>query len=264
MTTYRYDANGNELGNDAGLSLGYNVANQTTTLTSVGQQAKSLGYLDSGQDELVTDGSATLTDSQLGVGNRTDGSGSSYYTRDNAGGLLGERTPSGTYYYVTDALGSIIALTNSSGAVANSYKYDPYGATLSSSGTAPNVWGYAGGYQTGGLYHFGQRYYDPTSARWTQQDPLNQFDDLREGNRFLYTGDDPVNLTDASGECPVCLVVVGVGVRLAARQVARRVAPIVYRYATRPLVRAGASVQTRRTEPLTHVVTHFARHLLGL
>jgi hypothetical protein len=51
----------------------------------------------------------------------------SYFTRDSDRQLIDERTPNGTYYYVEDANGSVVALTNSSGAVANRYSYDPWG-----------------------------------------------------------------------------------------------------------------------------------------
>ena len=32
-----------------------------------------------------------------------------------------------------------------------------------------------------GLYRFGERWYDPSTQRWTQQDPLRQAGDLRGG-----------------------------------------------------------------------------------
>jgi RHS repeat-associated protein len=59
---------------------------------------------------------------------------------------------------------------------------------------------FAGGHDTGvGVYHFGVRHYDPAVARWSQIDAIDQAGDLREGNRYAYAGDDPVNLTDLSG-----------------------------------------------------------------
>jgi RHS repeat-associated protein len=50
-----------------------------------------------------------------------------------------------------------------------------------------------------GLYHYGARYYNPTTARFTRQDPLNQVDDLRQANRYAYAGGDPINLSDRAG-----------------------------------------------------------------
>ena len=70
--------------------------------------------------------------------------------------------------------------------------------------TASSQIGYAGGYTptAGGalrLVHFGKRYYDPGLGRWTQQDPIDQAGDLRQANRYLYVGQDPINLIDPRG-----------------------------------------------------------------
>jgi RHS repeat-associated protein len=86
-------------------------------------------------------------------------------------------------------LGSVLA-TADDGATALSrhYSYDPDGnINLSGSGT-DSVLRYVGGY----LYHYGARYYDPSTAVWTQQDPLNQIDSLTEANRYTYVGGDPI------------------------------------------------------------------------
>jgi len=55
-----------------------------------------------------------------------------------------------------------------------------------------------------GLYHFGQRYYDPSLGRWTQQDSLSHIGDPANGNRYTYTGDDPVINTDPGGRQTCC------------------------------------------------------------
>jgi len=49
------------------------------------------------------------------------------------------------------------------------------------------------------LYHFGQRYYAPTTGRRTQQDPLSHLGSITQGDRYLYAGDDPINASDPSG-----------------------------------------------------------------
>ncbi len=65
-----------------------------------------------------------------------------------------------------------------------------------------NPYRYASGYLdvATGLYQFGQRYYQPSLGRWTQQDTLNTIGDPANGNRYTYTGDDPVNNIDPSGQ----------------------------------------------------------------
>jgi RHS repeat-associated protein len=95
------------------------------------------------------------------------------------------------------------------------FRYGPYGENTTSEGTQtiPYPFGYKSGYRMPGgnkgegnvtnvtnvLYHYGQRYYDPTTGRWTQQDPLDQFASPTEADAFNFTGDDPVNVGDPSG-----------------------------------------------------------------
>jgi RHS repeat-associated protein len=98
-------------------------------------------------------------------------------------------------------LGSTIATADDGAtALSRSYDYDPDGnATDSGTGTDAIV-RFAGGYPIGGLYHYGARYYDPATAAWTQQDPLNQISSLTQSNHYAYAGGDPVNSVDPSGE----------------------------------------------------------------
>jgi uncharacterized protein RhaS with RHS repeats len=49
------------------------------------------------------------------------------------------------------------------------------------------------------VLHFGERWYDPAVGRWTQQDPIDQTGDLKQGDRYTYVGGDPVNLVDPAG-----------------------------------------------------------------
>ncbi len=64
-----------------------------------------------------------------------------------------------------------------------------------------------------GLYKFGIRYYDATTGRWTQRDPVGgSLAETTKLNPYVYAGDDPINETDLSGQCPVCLVLAAIGV----------------------------------------------------
>ncbi len=60
-----------------------------------------------------------------------------------------------------------------------------------------------------GLYHFGARFYDPALGRWTQRDPLNLITGLRNANRYVYAGGDPVSFVDREGLHPVYAIVYG-------------------------------------------------------
>ena len=80
-----------------------------------------------------------------------------------------------------DGTGNPTALANSANANAFNLRYDPYGAVtrLDSAGNTggwndnPDL--FHGGVQdraTGNI-KFGQRFYNPTTGNWTQQDPIN-------------------------------------------------------------------------------------------
>jgi len=63
-------------------------------------------------------------------------------------------------------------------------------------------YGYGYGYDdtATGLYHFGARYYNPTTGRFTQQDSLNTPLNPTTGNHYAYTGGDPINKIDPMGK----------------------------------------------------------------
>jgi RHS repeat-associated protein len=108
------------------------------------------------------------------------------------------------FYYVLDALGSVLRLTDGSGNDAAAYTYDPYGASLTATGTqaTTNAFRFASGYfdSATGLTKFGTRYYDPVLSRWTQRDPVPcSIGNPGGGNRYTYSDADPINLTDRSG-----------------------------------------------------------------
>ncbi|CCF85155.1 RHS repeat-associated core domain-containing protein [Nitrolancea hollandica] len=221
--TYSYDANGNLTGNSAGLSLSYNALNQTASITPPGGTAIGMSYAGDSQVERVAAGSRSFTNSALGLSLAVDGSGTTAYIRDNQGKLTEQRTPSGNYYYLFDGLGSVVALTDSSGAVVNTYSYDPYGNTKSSTGTVDNPWRFGGSYGAyhdadTGLYKIGMRYYSPELGRWTQQDPMVHLFDPVQLNRYAYAGCNPSNISDPSGMaftgCSFIFLVVGIGVNV--------------------------------------------------
>jgi len=208
-TTSTYDPDGNLTATSAGFTAGYDTANTTTHATNpTGGADAALTYADAGQALRLSAGTATFTQHVLGLASTTNSGTLTSYTRDPQGTLIAARsgnTPGQTTntYYLRDSHGSTIGLTDGTGTRTASYLYDPYGQTTSTGGTAAaaNPFRYAGGYQDpNGLYHFGQRYYDPSLGRWTQRDSLSHIGDLQQGNRYAYTGDDPVNNNDPSGK----------------------------------------------------------------
>ncbi len=227
-TTESYDANGSWTGSSDGGSASYDVADRVTAMTQAGGSAMTFVYRGVGQGErasmspaLRTKGgcgqisgcapktksegtTATFENTILGVSAESDDTSTTYYVRDPRGGLLSERTPSGTYYYGFDGHGSVTDVIDSGGGDDAQYVYDPFGQITNmaqglSVGT-DNPWRYVGAYEDGtGLYHMGDRYYDPNIGRFTQQDPLPNPLDPNAWNRYAYAGDDPINFADVTG-----------------------------------------------------------------
>jgi RHS repeat-associated protein len=201
-TTFTYDDNSNMTASSAGFAASYNDRNQATSLKAAGGTAQSQAFADIGQHERVTSGSTTFKTGMLGLQSDTTGGTTNKYIRDPQGNLVGFNNGTTTYYYLFDNIGSVIALTNSSGAIAQSFSYDPYGQVLTSSISVDSRFKFAGGEYdtTTKLYHFGERFYEPQLGQWTQRDTYGgTFDAPVTLNRFLYVNGNPVNYVDPSG-----------------------------------------------------------------
>jgi len=102
-------------------------------------------------------------------------------------------------YYHADGLGSVTSLSNSAGALAQTYGYDSFGKQLSSTGSLTNPFLYTGrefDAETS-LYFNRSRYYDPAAGRFLGEDPLGFGGD--GANFYAYVGNSPTGFTDLFG-----------------------------------------------------------------
>lgn len=110
---------------------------------------------------------------------------------------LARKMGSAWYYYIYNAHGDVVALMNESGTFVNTYVYDAWGNTLPQTTEAvSNPIKYAGEYHDSetGLYYLRNRYYDPTTGRFTQEDPTRDGD-----NWYVYCNNNPINNIDPFG-----------------------------------------------------------------
>ena len=124
--------------------------------------------------------------------------------------MVDERLPASTSYNpIYDVQGDIIGLLNTSGELKQAVRYGPYGDNATASGSVSysatnDPFLFQGGYHLAGgdtgagnipndLYHYGERYYDPTTGKWTQPDPM--------GEGYEFVDDNPMNASDRFGEC---------------------------------------------------------------
>src|SRR5438094_6547855 len=81
-------------------------------------------------------------------------------------------------FYHADGNGNITYIVNSSQALAASYRYDPFGNAISSSGTlaSANVYRFSSKevHVNSGMYYYLYRFYDPNLQRWINRDPIRE------------------------------------------------------------------------------------------
>lgn len=129
-----------------------------------------------------------------------------------------------TYYYHADGLGSIVALTDSTGKVQQTYEYDSFGNLKDQKNKVKQPYTFTGREwdRESGLYHNRVRNWDPKTGRWLQFDPILHpangppkargcsgrisppiFESFKQApqklNPYVYTENRPTTLTDPSG-----------------------------------------------------------------
>jgi RHS repeat-associated protein len=148
-------------------------------------------------------------------------------TMEGAGGIGGLLARSDGYssgnftnhsYYFADGNGNITYMLNSSESMVASYRYDPFGNTISSSGTLStnNVYRFSSKeiHPNSGMYYYGYRFYDPNLQRWINRDPIwemaalairqarpyTALDDF--ANAYIFVRNDAANEYDGDGMIP--------------------------------------------------------------
>lgn len=223
---FSYDGSGNQKADPTNgvTAVTYTAADQPKTVTKGGVNY-SYTHADANSMELTSqtspDGNYRYAYGRVGpqgvpvieAVNRTnpDGSGpaTAAITSDPVTGqplMLRLSTDMQMLYVYEGTPGSPIGLITSSREVVLAMKYDPYGTvTYTEEGpvtTTQNPYLFAGtGVQdrTTGWIHYANRYYNPKTGTWTQQDTLDKPLDPGNANRYAYAGGDPVSNIDPTG-----------------------------------------------------------------
>jgi RHS repeat-associated protein len=111
-----------------------------------------------------------------------------------------------TYYYHYDGTGSVTEITDASGSVQESYRYDVYGqpSIFDTAGAPLTTSAIGNRYMYTGrewdaeteIYYYRARMYDPVLGRFLQRDPVGYQDSL---NLYQYAGNSPTNAFDPMG-----------------------------------------------------------------
>lgn len=209
-TTYSYDKNGN-LAQKA-------TATETTTYTwdfenrlikaTTPSTTSEYAYDPFGRriEKKVTESGASTTteyfyDNQAILFDYDENGviGNRYIHGPNMDEPLAITTGKDKYYYHADGLGSIIALTDQSGKVVQTYEYDSFGNLKDQKNRVKQSFTYTGREwdRETGLYYYRARYYDPIKGRFISKDPIS----FAGGDVVLYgyVLNNPINRIDPSG-----------------------------------------------------------------
>jgi len=227
ISSESYDANGNVL-SAGGMAYTYDAENHMTSATGNGKVitmvydafgnrvAKTVNGVTTKylvEDDVNPTGlPQVLEETVNGIVQRTYTYGLQRISENQV--VNGTWTPS---FYGYDGAGSVRQLTNSAGAVTDTYEYDAFGNSFTTSGTTPNVYLYRGEQYDSdlGLYYLRARYYNPATGRFMSRDPQeytplkwsgsplkstgNPPIDPKKLHKYLYAIGDPVNRIDPRG-----------------------------------------------------------------
>ncbi len=207
LTIDNYDSNGNTI-SSAGIQNTYDFENHL-----IRHGAVTIVYDGDGNRVSETVGGVTtnyLVDTQnpTGYAQVVDEVQNGAVVRTYSYGLerISETQPINstltTSFYGYDGHGSVRFLTNSAGAVTDSYDYDVFGNLINQTGGTPNVYLFAGEqYDPAlGLYYNRARYLNTTTGRFWSMDAQQGSDrDPLSLHKYLYAEADPIDHLDPSG-----------------------------------------------------------------
>lgn len=207
-TGFSYDQNGN-MTSDSQFNYTYNNENQLTKVTKIsdGSTVATYSYDYRGLRISKTTGSSTIYyhwDDQKRLTRESDNNNNTLALYIYAGNQLVAVEKNGAMYYVhTNQRGDVLALSDSNGNQAATYKYGPWGEFLGKTGTVDIPFRYAGYYYDNetDLYYLKARYYNPKLGRFLTKDQIDYSDikDPQSLNLFAYTKNNPVMNVDPDG-----------------------------------------------------------------
>lgn len=197
---FSYDGNGN-LTSDGGNTYSYDAENHLIAATTP-EHSAIYTYDPFGRRSAKTVDSVTTT--YLHDSNQVimEYDGSDQMLRRYVYGLgidepVCMTTTGAVYYYHFDGLGSVVALSDDSGNMVETYAYSPYGEVdhVSSAGNPYLYTGREYDAETR-LYYYRARYYDTELGRFLQVDPIGYAVGM---NLYVYVHNNPVNYIDPTG-----------------------------------------------------------------
>jgi RHS repeat-associated protein len=209
--SYRYDTNGNLITKttaEGTTTYAWDYNNRLTTVTMPSGTIATYRYDPFGRrvEKRVTEnGIATTTrylydnEDILAEYDDTNTIANRYTHGPGIDEPLALATAKESYYYHADGLGSIVALTDASGKVVQTYEYDSFGNLKDLKNRIKQPYSYTGREydRETNLYYYRARYYDAQVGRFVSKDPISFAGG--DVNLYGYVQLNPVNSTDPFG-----------------------------------------------------------------
>ena len=228
-----YDSIGNPLSYYNSFSYTFSWTGRELTGAVVGGNTYSFTYNDEGIRTSKTKNGVTTTyylnGSQI-LAEETNGN-ITVYIYDSEGLPLGMQYHGASYaedkwdvlWYEKNIFGDIVAIYNESGTKLISYRYDAYGTCtprlhVYSDAAYNNPFRYRGYYYDAdlNLYYLNSRYYDCYTGRFINADSLLSQGSVLGNNLFTYCLNNPVNMTDTTGNLPFFAITAAIGAAVGA------------------------------------------------
>lgn len=206
-TTYTYDNNGNTQTKVVGsnsTSYAWDFENRMSSVTLPGSGGTvSFKYDPFGRRIYKSSSSGTSiyaydSDNLIEETNSSGTVVARYTQTESVDEPLAMLRSSTTSYYQADGLGSVTSLSNTAGALAQTYTFDSFGKLTASSGSLTNPFQYTGReWDTETNLQFSRaRYYDPVPGRFLSEDSVRS---PIQRNHYKYVRNNPSNRVDSSG-----------------------------------------------------------------
>ncbi|MEW2079587.1 DUF6531 domain-containing protein [Streptomyces sp. NPDC013433] len=133
------------------------------------------------------------------------------YQYNPEGTAESQNRSTGTFYMRHDRQNSISAVYDAAGKEHHTYTYSAWGVSTGKASTTngqTSIFGYTGQYKDpvlSGRLYLRERSYDPSNGRFTTPDPEHPANDSPNQSPYAYANNDPLNQSDPSGRCPLCI-----------------------------------------------------------
>ncbi|HVG08307.1 MAG TPA: fibronectin type III domain-containing protein [Thermoanaerobaculia bacterium] len=208
---FTYDANGNTLSHNADGILSTYEWDFEDRLIAAQTPAGSLAYeydadglrvgrsLNGAVTRFLLDKNRPFAE----VLEERDGAGLIQATYVHGNDLISQSRGGELSFYHVDGVGSTRALTDISGSVTDTYTFEAFGEQLGSTGNTVNFHLFTGEQLDAdlGLYYLRARHLDTSTGRFVSVDPVEGVAEQPQTlARYAYALNDPIDLTDPSGE----------------------------------------------------------------